>query len=166
MKKEENKTSLESNFTICGVLNSYLKLFWQRYHKIDVFLIFHIRCFVATTHLSGDPYWSSFHAALWTQSCQNNGIITLTNNCQPFKCVRVVGWNRISVTLKWDREKKSYWINTCIASVVHFEKISTNKEAIYIQRGKYSIGTCRVRLAPKCVQIYRPRVPLRKVGWG
>ena len=48
-KNEENDTTPESNFTKYGVLDSYLKLFWQRYHKICVFLIFHFSNFCPIT---------------------------------------------------------------------------------------------------------------------
>ena len=39
-KKEENKTSPEYNFTISGVLNSYLELVWQRYPIFFSFSLF------------------------------------------------------------------------------------------------------------------------------
>ena len=41
-KMEESKTGPEYNFTISGVLNSYLELVWQRYPIFFIFPIFHI----------------------------------------------------------------------------------------------------------------------------
>ena len=50
-KNWENKTSSASNFTICGVKNSKLKMVWQRYPK-TLFLIFHfLRYFAHVQHL-------------------------------------------------------------------------------------------------------------------
>ena len=49
-KMEESKTGPEYNFTISGVLNSYLELVWQRYPIFFIFPIFHIFKFLPITH--------------------------------------------------------------------------------------------------------------------
>ena len=50
-KMEESKTGPEYNFTISGVLNSYLELVWQRYPIFFIFPIFHIFKFLPNGNL-------------------------------------------------------------------------------------------------------------------
>ena len=61
-KSEENKTSPASNFTKCGVKNSKLKIIWQRYHKIWLFLIFHFLRFLPNSYLPTRGSWEGSQA--------------------------------------------------------------------------------------------------------
>ena len=69
-KNKENKISPESNFTICGVLNSHLKLFWLRYHKIYVFLIFHLFKFLPKCQSCEKSFFT--HGELRKHSLKNH----------------------------------------------------------------------------------------------
>ena len=63
-KMEESKTGPEYNFTISGVLNSYLELVWQRYPIFFIFPIFHIFKFLPICH------------TLWNSKVQNLVLLT------------------------------------------------------------------------------------------
>ena len=85
-KMEESKTGPEYNFTISGVLNSYLELVWQRYPIFFIFPIFHIFKFLPKYEEQIFKKWEKIQITCWgclrksslvphKSSCKNDFIL-------------------------------------------------------------------------------------------